>query len=302
MSNQPENGTVRTIADRECVYYDGYWIRFYPTPENTLANRKKLIDDLTRRAFHHTESGINTPGERLEEARQAYEQEFDPARKRINGAMLAGALFNRASDIFNAMVDLEAKGVKVSPDNELVVLCGDYFKEALELGKLVKHYSGQEGIDELWGEPFKAFSQPLVALFESRYRKIAQAMQGIDTVAERMERSFQNDELFVNAIPAIRNYCRAAKQQIEIVKQDRDFFTVWPIFVSARETVEQFRRTLPVSSDLQKQRHIDQGVKLITAGTNLITYLSGARVPMPKSTSEFIEQCLFFDSNWSDRG
>lgn len=302
MSNPPENGTVRTIADRECVFYDGYWIRFYPTPENTLSNRKKLIDDLTRRAFHHTESGINTPGERLEEARCAYEQEFDPARKRINGAMLAGALFNRASDIFNAIVDLEAKGVKVSTDNELMVLCGDYFKEALELGKQVKHYSGHDGIDELWGEPFKAFSQPLESLFESRYRKIAQAMKGIDTVAQRMEQSFTDNEFFAPAIPRIQNYCRAAKQQIEIVKQDKDFFRVWPLFVSTRETVEQFPHSLPVTSDLQKQRHIDQGVKLITAGIELITYLSGARVPMPKSTSEFLEQCLFFDSNWADPG
>lgn len=40
MSNNPENGTRRIIADKECVFYDGYWIRYYPTPENTLANRK----------------------------------------------------------------------------------------------------------------------------------------------------------------------------------------------------------------------------------------------------------------------
>lgn len=299
MSNTPENGTRQIIADKECVFYDGYWIRFYPTPENTLTNRKKLIDDLTRRTFHHTESGINTPGERLEEAREAYEQEYDPARKRVNGAMLAGALFNRASDIFNAVVDLEAKGVKVSSDNELMVLCGDYFKEALELGKLVKHYSGHDGIDELWGEPFKAFSQPLEHVFESRYRKIAQAMKDIDMIARQMEHSFTHDEIFDAAIPYIQNYCRAAKQQIEIVKQDKDLFTVWPSFVSAKETVEQFPNTLPITSDRQKQRHIDQGVKLITAGTQLITYLSGARVPMPKSTSEFLEQCLYYDKNWA---
>ncbi len=299
MSNNPENGTRRIIADKECVFYDGYWIRYYPTPENTLANRKKLIDDMTRRTFHHTESGINTPGERLEEAREAYAQEHDPARKRVNGAMLAGALFNRASDIFNAIVDLEAKGVKVSPDNELMVRCGDYFKEALELGKLVKHYSGHEGIDELWGEPFKAFSQPLDQLFESRYRKIAQSMKDIDRISARMVNSFTNDTVFGAAVPYIRNYCRAAKQQIELIKQDRALFTVWPEFVASRELVESFFIHLPTPIDTEKKQHIDQGVKLITAGTQLITYLSGARVPMPKSTSEFLEQCRLYDLNWS---
>ena len=34
----------------------------------------------------------------------------DPARKRVNGAMLAGALFNRAADIFTTVVDLADKG------------------------------------------------------------------------------------------------------------------------------------------------------------------------------------------------
>lgn len=295
MSNQPENGTRRIIADKECVFYDGYWIRYYPTPENTLANRKKLIDDLTRRAFHHTESGINTPGERLEEAREAYEREHDPTRKRVNGAMLAGALFNRASDIFNAIVGLEEKGVKVNPDNELMVRCGGYFKEALELGKLVKHYSGHEGIDELWGEPFKAFSQPLDQLFESRYRKIAQSMKAIDRITTHMVNSFTDDEVFGPAVPYIRNYCRAAKQQIELIKQDKALFTVWPEFVAAREMVEQFFETLPPPPPTGERQHIDQGVKLITAGTQLITYLSGARVPMPKSTSQFLEQCQFYD-------
>ena len=57
--------------------------------------------------------------------------------------MLAGALFNRAADIFTTVVDLEAKGVHISPDNELMRQCGEFFGEALELGKTVKHYSGQ---------------------------------------------------------------------------------------------------------------------------------------------------------------
>lgn len=299
MSKNPEHGTRRIIADKECVFYDGYWIRYYPTPENTLANRKKLIDDLTKRAFHHTESGINTPGERLEEAREAYEREHDPARKRVNGAMLAGALFNRASDIFNAIVDLEAKGVKVNTDNELMVRCGDCFKEALELGKLVKHYSGHEGIDELWGEPFKAFSHPLDQLFESRYLKIAQSMKDIDRITTHLVNSFTDDEIFGPAVPYIRNYCRAAKQQIELIKQDKALFTVWPEFVASREQVEAFVNQLPVPTSTDKQQHIDQGVKLITAGIQLITYLSGARVPMPKSTGAFLEQCQFFELNWS---
>ena len=84
------NGDRRLINALEHIYYDGYWIRYYAPLDETLANRKRLIDSLTRRAFHHTEAGINTPGKSLDLARAAYEIETDPERKRINAAMLAG--------------------------------------------------------------------------------------------------------------------------------------------------------------------------------------------------------------------
>ena len=84
-----------------------------------------------------------------------------PTRRRIKGGMLAGALFNRATDIFTKLVEIQTLGVEIPSDNALLRECGEYFQEALELGKMVLHRSGEEGIDELWGEPLKAFSFPI---------------------------------------------------------------------------------------------------------------------------------------------
>jgi hypothetical protein len=299
MNNTPSNGTYRIFKGKECVFYDGYWIRYYPVPADTLINRKSMIDSMTRRAFHHTETGINTPGYRLEEARTAYERETDPARKRVNGAMLAGALFNRATAIFTTLVDLEAKGVKVKPDNSLMVQCGECFAQALELGKLVKHYSGHEGIDELWGEPFKAFTQPLSNLFESRYTKIAQTMRDIDLITDTLATLFAHDEIFTVAVDHLKEYGHTAKQQIEVMKQDTALFTIWPMFVTTREALEEFPSSLQPVDDSRRQKAIDQGVKLMTAGTLLITYISEARVPMQKSTTDFLAQCEAYRQAWS---
>jgi len=294
MKNMPENGTRKSFDGKECIYYDGYWIRSYPIPEDTLANRKWLIDHLTRRTFHHTESGINTPGERLEEARKAYQEQTEPARRRVNGAMLAGALFNRATDIFTAIVELEAKGVKVSRDNELMRECADCFKQALELGKQVKHHSGQEGIDELWGEPFKAFTQSATQVFESRYRKIAQTMRDIDKIGTHLSLALRKNRLFSDVLPLLDSLIISAKRQLETMKIDAAFFTVWPEFIANRETVDAFTPTVEQTSVLQRHQ-IDGGVKLIREGTALITYLSEARVPMPKSMQLFLEQCNAFE-------
>lgn len=294
MNDITENGTRKSCDGKECIHYDGYWIRFYPIPEDTLANRKLLIDHLTRRTFHHTESGINTPGERLEEARRAYEAQTDPIRKRVNGAMLAGALFNRATDIFTAIVELESKGVKVSRSNELMKECADCFKQALELGKQVKHYSGQEGIDELWGEPFKAFTQSTTQVFESRYRKIAQTMRDIDKIGTHLAKALTKSRLFLDAIPLLDNMIISSKLQLETMKLDEDFFLVWPQFIASRETVDAFTPALDQTS-VRLRLQIDKGVNLIREGTALITYLSEARVPMPKSMQLFLEQCAQFE-------
>jgi hypothetical protein len=299
MAGDPENGTRRKVDGKECIYYDGYWIRYYSPPDDTLTARKRLIDHLTRRTFHHTEPGINTPGDNLDAARAAYDQETDPARKRVNAAMLAGALFNRATDIFTTVVTLAEKGVEISPTNELMRQCGRCFKEALELGKQVKHYSGEEGIDELWGEPLKAFTMPIASFYESRYVKIAQTMRDTDRIADALADVFSGDEGYDDFAQHVYEYAAAAKEEAETMRSDKVIFHVWPRFVAAGERLVGYRpKRTGQTSVISRQREIEEQ-RLIGDARNLISYLSGARVPMPKSTDDFIERCAAFKA-WHD--
>ena len=288
---EPRNGARRHFGDKECIYYDGYWIRYYQPPEETLAAKQQLIESLTRRLFHHTELGINTPSDRLDTARAAYERETDPRRKRVCGAMLAGALFNRATDIFTSIVELAAKGVETSPDNELMRECEKCFVEALNLGKTVKHYSGHEGIDELWGEPLKAFSMSMADCYESRYAKIAQTMRDIDRIADALIERIEGDERLRGAKPLVRAFARAAKDETETMRTDVATFDVWPEFVACGERLLDYRPPAPVPGDEDVQRRVADGLRLLREGANLLTYLAGARVPMPKSTREFLDLC-----------
>jgi hypothetical protein len=286
-----KNGTRRTLNGSLCVYFDGYWIRCYIPPKDTLAERKRLIDNLTRRTFHHTEPGINTPGDRLELARAAHDRETEPKRKRIKAAMLAGALFNRATDIFTSVVDLAERGVTVSQDNELMRECGACFQEALALGKQVKHYSGHEGIDELWGEPFKAFTLPVEKFYESRYIKIAQSMRDIDRVADRLVDLFDNDPSFSGLTALIRTYAGAAKSECETMKSDTDIFDIWANFTASGEAVVEFEPRMADSMSKRRIRRIVEGRRLVREGKELMAYVAGARVPMPKSTQAFLDRC-----------
>lgn len=276
------------------VHYYGYWVKTYPVPADTLEAKKDLIAALTRRLFNHTEHGLNVPGTRLAEARRAYEQETDPARRRIKGAMLAGALFNRATGVFTQLVEIQKLGVEIQSDNPLMRACGEHLKEALELGKLVRHRSGEEGIDELWGEPFKAFLLPLENYYEGRYLKIAETMRDIDSIADTLIRTFADLPAFAGIETSVGEFADAAKIKTETLRTDPDIFEVWTAFAASAEHLDDFEPRLAIEPSTRAKQEVSDALQLIREGTDLITHVTRARVPMPKSTREFIERCERF--------
>lgn len=210
--------------------------------------------------------------------------------------MLAGALFNRATHIFTIFVDLEHKGVKIDPSEELMKQCGEYFREAMELGKMVRHYSGQEGIDELWGEPIKAFTMSIEEFYVTRYIKIAQAMRDIDAASRKLCQIFQRFDLFAAVCPIIHAFAEAAKQEAETRRRDPAILDVWPNFVTSGEEVLQFKPSSPSGANHDVHRHISEGLHILREGKNLLTYLAELRVPMPETTKVFLERCDRYDT------
>ena len=298
MSTDPVNGEAQDFGDKPCVYYDGYWIRRYDPPEDNLLERKNLINALTRRLFHHSEPGINTPGFRLEESRATYKAEQDPAKKRVKGAMYAGALFNRATDILKKLVEIQELGVQIRDESELLKECERCLMAALELGPIVRHHSGAEGLEELWGEPFKAFSMPVAAFYQSRYIKIAQTMADIDSVADKLvDVAATNPELEPMGA-SLRALAESAKAEIETQKSDPVIFEVWSNFVAAGDYVGEMqgaanipRRAADSNEDGVRVQH---AFYLLKRGKSLMMHMAAARVPMPKSATKFLDKCDAF--------
>lgn len=263
-----------------------------------MAEKKALIFSLRRRVFHHTEQGINSPGWRLEIARKYFEQEQDPARKRVKAAMLAGSLFNRATDIFSGVVELEEKGIHVAQDNPLMKQCEACFVEALELGKQVKHFSGEEGVDELWGEPFKAFSYPMDRFFESRYIKLAQTFKAIDCIIDRMVEVFSVVEGFDGVLPMLEELREASKTEVETMRRDEVIYEVWPRYVASKEAIANFK-PCGLSNHEDRLRYWEDGLRLLHMGKDVIGHLSGVRVPMPVTTANYMANCDLYEKNGS---
>lgn len=287
-------GTRRVIDGQKRGYYYGYWVKIYDVPADTLQAKKRLIEALTRRLFNHVEHGLNIPGWRLDEARGAYENEMDPKRRRVKGAMLAGALFSRATDIFTKLVEMQSLGIEIQPDNALMRECGRHLQEALSLGRLVLHRSGEEGIDELWGEPFKAFSVPLEEFYESRYVKIALTMRDIDRIAATLVATFSCIPLFRGMETITHEFGSAARIKCETLRTDKDIFDMWATFVVAGESLVGMVPDADESWPLPQRQALAEARRLVTQGRDLVSYITRARTPMPKSTAEWEARCARF--------
>ena len=294
------DGTVREHNGKRCICYDGYWIRHYDVPANEDAARRELIDQLTKRVFHHTEPGINTPGYKLKDARDAYERQTEPHRRRVNAAMLAGALLNRGSDIFNILFELRQRGIEVHYDNELLRECESCFLEAFDLGKQVLHYSGEEGLDELWGEPLKAFYMPIRDFYESRYIKIAQSMACIDDIAHTLIETFDGLSDFPGIRQRVAAYAAAAKLESETMKTDPAIFNVWPEFVATGDDLFHFEPVVDAAGQVAPD--LQRGIDLIREGKKIIEWVAFARVPMPKTARNFLDRCAAYTAEQRTSG
>jgi hypothetical protein len=172
--------------------------------------------------------------------------------------------------------------------------CGDHLEEALALGRTVRHRSGEEGIDELWGEPFKAFAFSIEDFYVSRYVKIAQTMRAIDEIQDALAGVFAGLPAFEGVLPLLREFAVAAKSKSETLRTEADHFEVWTSFVVSAEDLTGFAPALPESAPAADVRIAAEGVQLIRQGVELVGNIARARVPMPKSTASLLERCESF--------
>ena len=158
----------------------------------------------------------------------------------------------------------------------------------------MRHRSGDEGIDELWGEPAKAFAQSIEAFYNSRYIKMAQAMRDIDRIGAGIIDTFAGSTQIVDLAPKVHALAEAAKRKCEILRTDPVIFEVWPAFVVAAEHLCKIQPRLPAAPSRSQIREAQAGARLLQDGTNLITHIVRARVIMPVSTREYLDRCQQF--------
>jgi len=169
--------------------------------------------------------------------------------------------------------------------------CGECLKEALKYGQLVRHRNGDEGIDELWGEPFKAFIMSIEDFYQSRYIKIALTMKNIDQVADYMITCLKQNARYQCIDELILHYATMARRKCETLRTDDDIFDIWSDFVVAGEGILAFE-PLPCAPGSDTAMCNENDIQyMLEQGVKLISFITRARTSMPKSTENYLDLC-----------
>jgi hypothetical protein len=73
------------------------------------------------------------------------------------------------------------------------------------------------------------------------------------------------------------------------------------MFVTAGERLLGFQPMGSQRSPVDERLRISQGLQLIAAAKALVTHVTRARVPMPKSTRELLERLRHYAAAWAPR-
>ena len=116
-------------------------------------------------------------------------------------------------------------------------------------------------------------------------------LRDIDRIADAMAETFEALPCFTGIAPHVRSFARAAQIKTETLRTDPDIFDIWTSFVTAAERMCGHFNDDAMPSNVEEQHVVADGRLLIQQGRDLVSYITRARTPMPKSTADYIERC-----------
>jgi hypothetical protein len=119
-------------------------------------------------------------------------------------------------------------------------------------------------------------------------------MRAIDEITAALVDALCEQRAFAGIGGLLASLGAAAKAKTETLRTDPDVFDVWSSFVVACENLSRF---VPCSGEGGGQAdgtRVVEGLCLVRDGIALISNVTRARVPMPKSARTFIERCQRF--------
>lgn len=126
-------------------------------------------------------------------------------------------------------------------------------------------------------------------------------MREIDVITDKIATMFEKSPMFSHLVPTVRELGASAKLTAETLRSDTRIIEIWPRFVGASDRISSANPNLPKES-IKKQHALGQrGLQLLQDGARLIINHANTRIPMPKSTHEFLDRCDNFTRKYNSQ-
>jgi len=106
-------------------------------------------------------------------------------------------------------------------------------------------------------------------------------------------------EGFDGVLPILEELREASKTEVETMRRDEAIYEVWPRYVSAKEAITDFKPCGLSGRREDGLRYWEDGLRLLHMGKEVISHLSGVRVPMPVTTANYMANCDRYEQNGS---
>jgi len=116
-------------------------------------------------------------------------------------------------------------------------------------------------------------------------------MDNIELLADTIKQTYCNRPEFEGLSLLVDTYCDAAQHECETMKSDSTIFDIWPRFIATGEKLVEYQPSLQEGCSRECQYAIEHAMQTLIAGRDLINWVARARVPMPKSTENYIARC-----------
>ena len=83
------------------------------------------------------------------------------------------------------------------------------------------------------------------------------------------------------------------------MKTDPSIFNVWPEFVAAGDKLFYFSPRLNAQGEISREGA--RGLEILREGKKIVEWVAVARVPMPKTTHNFLQRCDAFTRDAAER-
>ena len=126
-------------------------------------------------------------------------------------------------------------------------------------------------------------------------------MRDIDLISTTLINLFGKADSFSQVLAELEELAICCKEVTETMRSDPAMIDIWAHYVSIADELRAFKPRSREGITNAERAMARRGKELILAGVELMNDMANMRIPLPKTTHDFIQKCDAFSVKYASR-